>query len=309
MKLKASFTAPILAIVIFTLLYASRFIDVSKMGTGSVLFLSIIAIQLVVLMFPGAFYCRLKDSTYTNRLNLKLFSPGYFGYIVFTALALIAGVAIFRCVQVYVFNINDASFIPYFTGLSYGIDTSGVTYSIITFAAIPAISEEFIFRSVLFRDYQDEGVSDVATILVTSLLFAMLNFSIAQFPVYFLAGVTFAFVTYVTGSSIAAMITHFIFGLYTLFLDKYIVNVISKPDNIVFFLFVLVILFLIFAIFSFSEAERISRRNSLSGIDSPFHIKKRTVDQKWYISVRNVLTSPTFLACVGLFVIFSVFSA
>ena len=298
-----------LVMAIYCMLFASRFIDVSKMGTGSGLFLSIIAIQLVVLMFPGVFYCRLKDSTYSTRLNLKLFSPGYLGFIFFTALSLIAATALIRCGQVYIFNLRNAAYIPYASDFSFNVDMTSITYAIITFAVIPSIAEEFIFRSVLLRDYQEEKTSDIAAILATSVLFAMLYFDIAQFPVYLLAGITFSFVTYITRSAIASMVTHFLFSIYSLFLDKYIVNIISKPDNIVFFVFASVILLLIFAIITFSEAERITRHNSASDVETPVHVKNRTETQKWYKSAETLLTSPTYLFCIVIFAIFAVFSA
>lgn len=307
MKLKPSLTAPAFVMVVYAFLFASRYIDTSRFGNGSAVYLSIIVLQLIVFILPGIFYCRIKGIRNTGSLNLKLFSPGMIGFVILAVATLITGSTLIRFAQVYLSDIRDFNFIEYqgYTMSAGSTELDNPLFLLLTFALVPAMAEEFVFRGILICEYNDGGYSTGITVFVTSLLFAMLHFSMDQFPVYLLGGLTFAFVTYVTQSSLAAMIAHFIYNLYGLFGEKYVMAVIRKPENLVFFIFAVATLFIIFMILTLGEAERIYFRNASFGFDTPAYVKNRknnTASAK-FKSTAEVLLSPTFLFCILFFAV------
>ena len=132
-----------------------------------------------------------------------------------------------------------------------------VPYLVLTYALIPAICEEFLFRGVIFSHL--ERVSFPFAALVTTVLYAMFGFTLGGIIPLLFTGLVSVFVLYTTGTLWACVIMHFLFNLYRLFLESNIsAYFLSSQNNILLVVTVLSVLFLS-AIFFFSESARIYR--------------------------------------------------
>ena len=132
-----------------------------------------------------------------------------------------------------------------------------VPYLVLTYALIPAICEEFLFRGVIFSHL--ERVNFPFAALVTTVLYAMFGFTLGGIIPSLFTGLISVFVLYTTGTLWACVIMHFLFNLYRLFLESNIsAYFLSSQNNILLVVTVLSVFFLS-AIFFFSESARIYR--------------------------------------------------
>lgn len=132
-----------------------------------------------------------------------------------------------------------------------------VPYLVLTYALIPAICEEFLFRGVIFSHL--ERVSFPFAALVTTVLYAMFGFTLGGIIPLLFTGLVSVFVLYTTGTLWACVIMHLLFNLYRLFLESNIsAYFLSSQNNILLVVTVLSVFFLS-AIFFFSESARIYR--------------------------------------------------
>lgn len=89
-------------------------------------------------------------------------------------------------------------------------EMSGNTFivNLILMAVIPAISEEFVFRGVLFHTYRKSSV--LYGIVISGVVFGLMHLNFNQFSYAFVLGIVFALVIEATGSIYAVMIAHFV---------------------------------------------------------------------------------------------------
>jgi len=90
----------------------------------------------------------------------------------------------------------------------YIFSQTTLTQQIIIMAAVPAVIEELFFRGVILSSLMKK-TNIVIAVLISSLLFSFMHFSLIKiFPTFLLGGV-FAYVVYKTNSIIPAMVLHF----------------------------------------------------------------------------------------------------
>ncbi len=297
----AIFTAPLLALVIYILLTASRFINIEALKTRDNIYLTVIILQLLIFMLPALFYCKLKGTGYSLRLNLHLFAPTRLWFVAFATLTLITGSSVIRLAQLsYTGAVQSFTLYDRYIPLASS-SVSNVIYVLITFAILPAITEEFVFRSVIITEYEESGYGGICAALLSALLFAMLHFNIAQFPIYLLGGLIFAAVAMVTRSVFAAMVVHFLNNVYQLFVEGYLFSLIKSPQNMIFLIFTCVLLFLACLALMLGQIEKIYYLFGVQGRETPAWVKKRKSSPAH--TLISALTSPTLLLCVLFFVI------
>ena len=279
MKFKASFTAPLFCLVIYALFFSLTFFEKPFAQSGGNDYLLVIIIQLLIFILPAIIFCRLKGVGYSAKLNIKLFSPSKLGAIISSSLALIFGTIVIRFIQIYYFNITDFSYSPFQKYI--GADTEYYfLFSAMAFAVMPAITEEFIFRSVILTEYNEGGYGAFNAVILSSFLCSFMFFSPQSFAVRFLCSVVFALLTYATGSSVCALVSHLIFGIYAVFGEKYILRALSDPSNKIISIFTFTMLFLILTFITFGEFEHCLRQTGKTGTPSPSYLLKKTDDGK-----------------------------
>ena len=115
-------------------------------------------------------------------------------------------------------GIPIALFLNYFAGIlsSAGADsaedvnTYPLILSLVVFAVVPAVVEEFVFRGVILGAYSKVDVK--AGIVISSLFFALLHFSCGSVMYGFFFGLLFAVIRLSTGNLVYTIIMHCLFN-------------------------------------------------------------------------------------------------
>lgn len=302
-KNKTHLFFPLFVLAIYGLLLASRLLTRDMLSYGGNYYLSLIVIQLLIFAVPAALFCRTKEIGYAEKLNFRLFPPSTIGIILLSALLLIAASWLIRLTQLVASGAETAAFSLYGSFSPGSVTNAGdAIYITLAFAVTPAVTEEFLYRGLLFTEYSNAGHGWIVTTLLSSLLFAMMHFSPTGFPIYFVGGLVFSGLTYVSRSVIPAMIAHFLFNFYSLFGEGYVLKVMSKADNLVLVLFLFGTLFLLFLIGYLSEGERINAVSGVLDVATPAYAEERAkVYPKRSDRARHAaeaLFSPFFLLCI-----------
>lgn len=288
---------PLLAIVIFILTSFASSVGISQTDKSGDMFFAVLVLQIVIFVLPGMFYCKLKGEDGFEGLNIRLFGISSAIFIIPASLLLFFSNAFIKLLGIYISE----------GGYSQQVSANGLPFMdsvfvLLVYCVCPAVFEEFIFRGVILSEYRRYGAW--CSILMSSALFSMLHFSIRDFFAYFVCGIILACVAYVTRSIIPCMIMHLLNNVFSLFFEKYLWEMIDKPDNAAIFIFVLgsVVLFLLFV--CFSHAERITYNYAMTLPESTNPPKK-----EFMIAAKDLMVSvlsPSFLACVVYFAVASV---
>ncbi len=85
-----------------------------------------------------------------------------------------------------------------------------VWLAIIAFAIVPAVVEEYVFRGLIFGAYMK--VDARAAVVISSLFFALLHFSLGSILYGFFYGCVFALIRIATGNMMYSMVMHLVFN-------------------------------------------------------------------------------------------------
>lgn len=277
MKAKASFLAPLFALILYVLTFSSEYLKDRLISQGGNIYLSIIILQILIFFIPAILFCRMKGIGYAAKLNLRLFSPGKFGVAILGGFVLVLGSILLRFLQITLFDIDSFHFSLFETYVS-GDSTVDFLFTATTFAIVPALTEEFVFRSLLLTEYNEGGYRAVTATVITSLLCGMMYLSPELLPIRFFSSVILCLVAYGTGSALASLLSHLIFNIYGIFGEQYILKVLTDPSNRILCFFTFTMLFLIVLILFFGELEHTLRQTGLQGTPSPAYRLKKTKD-------------------------------
>lgn len=297
-RIKSSFTAPLLVLVIYALLVSSRYINLEALQMKDNIFLSMIILQLLIFILPTVFYCKIRGKKVTQKLPIRKLSGHKLGFVMSSFGVLIFGSSLLNTATFYLFG-AETQVSMYETYSPMGASSlTNIAYIILALAVLPALTEEIVFRGVIQSEYSDYGVG--VAILMSGLMFAMLHFNLSQFIVYFYCGVIASYVVYVTQSIFAGILLHLLNNLYALFFESTLWNAIKSPNSLVFFLFVITTLFIGFLVLSFSGAEKILYISGVKGEKSPPEAEKHEGGIKLLF---EALVSPSFIACILVFLV------
>ncbi len=294
-RIKSTLSAPLLVVVVYTLLLLSRYIPLDSLMFKDNIYLSMIILQVMIFVLPGIFYCKLRGKSVTDNLRLKSISPSKIWFVFSCFGVLVFGSTLINTATFRLFD-GAGQYSLYNTYVPSGSGWTDIVYVVIAFAVLPAITEEFIFRGVILSEYSDYGVG--IAIIVSAVTFSMLHFNLNQFFIYLYCGIVVAYAVYVTGSLLAAVLLHLLNNVYAIFFESVLWDVIKAPNSIIFFLFVVATLFMVFLVLSFNSAENILYTAGIKGEKSPPESKKREGGIKL---VFETFLSPSFLACVIFF--------
>lgn len=295
LKIKSVLVAPILVILAIILLVASRYIELDMPNYRENICLAIIVIQIISLVVPAAFFVKLRGSGYLRRMRIKLMGVEKILVTLLAVVVLVLGDTLIR-LFLYPAGLIDSVFTPYYYYLK-GVQP-GVLYTLVTFALVPAVCEEFLFRSVLCAEYESEGV--VTAVVGSSILYGMFSMSFGYFPIYFFAGLIFALVMYLTKSVFAAIICHLCYNLYQIVAADTVKTILIKPQSTGFLIFTVAAAFITALAALFGECERIYYGYALKGVEADY---AKSCPKFSLRRFSEALLSPTFLVCVLLFVV------
>ena len=286
-------TTPLLVIFVFILLALSRVILDNQPDNESNIFLVISIIQIFALILPCVVYYLLKSRNLSSPLFISLPKPSHIIFTIFTMLLFISGTLLIKYIY-YVGGGQTTSLSGYFD--EYAGDT-GIIGIILSLVVVPAVCEEIFFRGVVLSEYRSMG--SVNAVIMSSLCFAMLHFSIENFPIYLFAGIIFGFVTVITRSIIPSILIHLVSNSLSVFGSDLFLRVTVEKSGAFFAGFVIVVIFGISLLLVISKLEQIY----FSYAEKP---PITTLPPSSLSYVPKVFLSPSFIALIAVFVIIAV---
>ena len=300
LKTKASTYAPLLAAVIQLLLIIASRISISSLRERGNIYLSVVVIQLLIYVLPGIFYFKLRREGSIDRLGLKPTPPDRVYIAVLAALLLFLISTGFKLAYLRL-GIYESRFAQYaaYINISTFSDPGDILYMVITFVLIPAISEELIYRSIIFGEYMRDGYGTFIAAAASTLLYALLHIGLQSLPLYLIIGAVLCVVVRITGSVLMSMVTSIVFGLCDVFTENY-VTALAHSDYTALVIFTVISLFLLVAVLFFAEAERLYFVLGTSGEKPPVRSMR---DGGTKELLRSALLSPTVLICAAIYAI------
>lgn len=303
-KLKKQIPLTVFIAILFLLVLFSGMIDSEKIQNDGDVFLAVAAIEIVVFVLPAMMFCRYRGMEFIKKTNLRLHGISKLPFVFFVLLFMIFSNVLITLLIFSGSSPVDASDATIRMPRLEGGDIIGV---ILTFAVIPAICEEFVFRCVLMSEFEKHG--HLTSIIITSLLFAMVHFSPEGFLLYFFSGLILGFTAYVTRSVAASMVLHGLYNIYGLFLESELWGAISRNVNIVLVVFIAVVIVLVSMMVALGEAHRMFLDYSITGVAPPVgYINREEVENAGEKikrrRIRAVLSffTPGVLVALGIFI-------
>ena len=298
---KPTFTAPLLFLAVGILAVLSKWLILRlQFNKTEDLFLAYTVMEILVFVLPGIFYVKMKPRGYMAELDLASFGFSSLPLILIMFFVMAFGgillSLLFSLLHVQGVDTGLSQTALALTDGDYISESRNVIYVSLTLAVIPAIAEEFIFRGVLLKEYRSFGM--LPSILVTSFLFAFLHLDFALFPFYFLAGIALGFVAYTARSTLAAVVLHILFNLFSLFGLPVVSNFISLAAGALLVFYLAMVLFLLFLMLALGEAERLFSNYSTAGLRSYAPVKRKGILPPFLD-----LVTPSLLLCLIFFVL------
>ena len=302
MKIKGIHAAPALVLVVAALMCAVDYIDISKISGDSSPYLTISILQLICIGVPTVFFCILRGNEYRSQLGLRLMRVRHITLSVYSLLFIVSGTMALSLLMYRAFPEAFAmSGMDSKNGEIAALGVGDSIYAALSFAILPAILEELLFRGVVRAEYSRYGAA--SAVILSSVLFGLLHFSPVRFPLYFFAGIILAMTASAANTIVPTVIIHVANNLFVLYFEKYIYKIAGKHSGgLTLLVFIVVCVMLISAILFFGKAEGLYRDYAQENRPSPL-VKKVTVADSPLII--QALLSPTLLLLIAFWAIAS----
>lgn len=303
-------TAPLYVTVVMILLALSeRLLEIS-LEIGDDFFFTAILLELLVYMLPAAFYCKLRSIDFLKSSRVRFSSISDIPFIISVFLLYFFGMIFLLYLGASESTASDVAL------TLQAVPRTDSVFVSLCYVVIPAFAEEMLFRSVLLSEYS--SCRGFWAITITSMFFAMLHFSFTAFPSYLWGGMMFGLLTYVTGSSIPAVILHMLSNFITLNFSYSISDFLNTADNSVVLIFLMSTLLVLSLYFTVSSLQTIyenradlyadgslegSRRDAVKRLSKAGRIdKKAKSDSNEKRNLKDMFLSPTVLLAIFVFV-------
>ena len=301
---KPGIVTPILVLFVFVLIVSVNFIPQFKsLGVSENPYIVAIVINILAYALPTAFYCILRGRRLMPYIRFRFPKFPSLLYIFHTTVFVICGVAL---LSVLGYKMAPEAFSGTSITNSASFAMSGgffnEVYIIFAFAIIPAFVEEVLFRGVVLAEYEKSGV--IFASVMSALMFAMSHFSLPRLPVYIFTGLVLCAAVLATRSLITAIFIHIANNIVVIYSERFILKIIDREnESTVLLLVILGVIMIISGMLSSFEARRI-----YSGYAETNEPVDRRADKKqgFFIRLAENFASPTFLALVIIFILFTV---
>ncbi len=290
----------VVVLATYILLLLTKIIDLTLINRENEYY-SVVILQMMIFLLPGAIWCTFSGERYVRRLRLKLPTPRAIPFMLAAALMLISGGVL---ISVLFGGLESLSgnFTLYDTFVSKDNGTVPTKlYLILAYAVLPAICEEFIFRGIVCLEYESGGV--LRSIVFSALFFGMLHFDLTNLPVYIFSGAVLALTLYATRSLFGAITVHFLYNLFGLFGQPYMNALYNLTGSTNFFIFFTTALFLISAIIFCAEASRLYKQYLYKNYSAKYRQPVNTAPQTVRDSYLEVIKAPSAIACLCVYII------
>lgn len=227
---------PFGSILFMTVLWISMFILYDKKRKYVIpfvagWFLSIYVIYQVPASYEGSFLlngmilfliwyvCRLKEVKPTEFCHVKKIPIRQWGFILLITIGLI----------VIAGYINGLSMLVFYNGTTSSLQEVGKYFpeSVIVFALVPAISEEFLFRGCIYQEVAGTNTKQFAVFL-SAVLFALLHMNFNQMSYAFIMGLFFGWIICMTDNLSISILIHALFNCFSVFSFAFQNNALMK---------------------------------------------------------------------------------
>lgn len=293
-------TPSLLILASYILLLISKFIDVTLLNRDNE-YMSVIILQMMIFLLPASLWCMLKGERYIKNLRLSLPKVDTLFIIFCAALVMMTGGILIAIIFKGLDGLSN-NFSLYGTFISKRDGSvSNTLYLILAYAALPAVCEEFLFRGILCREYENKGV--FRAIVISSFFFALLHFNIENLLVYLFCGAVLGLVLYATRSLWGAVIVHFLYNLFGVFGQPYIATLYRlTKDSRLLVMIVGIVFFLSAALFC-NEASRLYKKYLRLGLKANYRSEIPSGNAYFTESFLDVLKDPFTLAAFGVYIL------
>ena len=246
---------PALVLLLTVLMIALMFLDLGAALGHVSAYTLVIVLHVVIFGIPSVLYLVLRGKTFFRSLKFGFIPRGAVWPVILGTLLLILQSCILKF-GVFYFGYDFSAYTLYGSSFQVSAANAGEwILMVLSLAIVPAVTEEIVFRGIIFADYRKCGFWCAA--IATSLLFAFIHFDFVQFPIYFLDGLLLAWIVFLSGTVLSSIIAHVLYNVFVLFLEKYIWLFSSNPDSEILFwlLLIAVYLFLLFLFIGVAEAH------------------------------------------------------
>jgi membrane protease YdiL (CAAX protease family) len=306
-RIKAShpfFAAPALVFVISVFMIFLQFADLDT-DNDAVIYGVMLILQLVVFAIPAGAFCFLRGGEYVLKMNIYAPRKHSLGTVLLGTFLVVLTSGVLKFVLFH-FAYDYSVYSLYGSSITLKVGSVGTgLLMVLSLAVFPALTEEFVFRGLIFKEYKACGT--VFAMFISSLLFAFVHFDLKLFPIYFVVGMLLSWIAYIANSLWAAVFAHIAYNLYVIFFEKYIWLFSSNPDSDILFWLILLVLWFICAFFFLGSAERVMRSCAENGESAPKAVPKKKRKMLYFnafLSRPLLLDAAIFLimGIIGLFV-------
>lgn len=267
-------------------------------------YIAVVIVQFLVFILPCAFmssFANHKMDSGLSYYNLRLFSPRLLGFIFSTLAVMIFGSMVIKYLGYLIFGAVGEPTVVYEHDNLFALIAATVL--------VPAVTEEILFRGVVFTEYEKRGVGPLGAILGSAVLFAFIHFDMGNFASYLFAGIVLAVVIHVTRSLIAPILIHLLNNTICLFTDTFLKRVSKESISTFFVFFLLTVIFLI-SLFIFienlewicsSKADKRSGESTSVSETQSFRLIPQNTGIKAILS--SVFLTPTFIVVIILYIV------
>ncbi len=290
----------VVVLATYILLLFTKIIDVTLINRENEYF-SVVVLQMMIFLLPGAVWAMFSGERYISRLRLKPPRISALPLMLFATLTMISG-GVLLSMLLGGNNSISQGFTLYDTFISKDDGTVPVKlYLTLAYALLPAVCEEFIYRGILCCEYEHGGV--LRAVVLSSVFFGMLHFDLINLPIYIFAGAILALTMYATRSLFGAVICHFIYNLFGLFGQPYINSLYNLTGASPFFTFFIGTVFLASAALFCASAANLYRKYLYSGESAAYRMPYSGQDTSTKGSYLEVIKSPSAIACLAVYII------
>lgn len=296
-------TPSTLVLSTYLLLLLSKLLDVAFINRENEYY-SVVILQLMIFLLPGALWCKWSGEDYIKGLRLKLPRPQSFLLIISGAALMISGGLLLSTVFGGLESLsNNFSLYDTFISKTDGSISSSI-YLFVAYAILPAICEEFVFRGILCYEYENGGV--LRAVVFSSVFFALLHFNPVNILTYLFSGAILALILYASRSLIGAMLAHFLYNVFGLFGQRYMNTLYMITGSSSFFLFLVAFCFMLSGAIFCHQASKLYKRYLYSGASSAYRMPEIKTPEQKRASYFSVLKEPSTILCGIFYIIASI---
>ncbi len=165
----------------------------------------------VLLQLPVVIYLSFTQTNPAKLISFKLFNPGAAVLVILMTYCVLPLASLMNLISM--LFVDNA-----ITGVTEAAYENSFGLNLLFIAIIPALSEEFAFRGVIFHTLKKHGLW--FGVLISALLFGMMHLNFNQFSYTVIIGIVMALTVLATGSIWGSVLVHFTLNANSVLLMK-----------------------------------------------------------------------------------------